>query len=107
MKSLTPFDLLLDTAASRRLTRLVTKDEITRPIRDNEFFDHHDKLSYLVNCPICVSVYTSAMLALSSIVFPRATKVVRYALAISEIQSSLTEIEAQRDALVDDFGSSL
>ena len=107
MKNLTPFDLFLDTAASRRLTRLVTKDEITQGFRDHEFFDKHEKLQYLVNCPFCVSVYTGAVMAASSILFPRASKVLRYALAMSEVQSTLTELEAQRDALIDDYGSSL
>lgn len=107
MKNLTPFGLFLDTAASRRLTRLVTKDEITRPFREHEFFNKHEKLQYLVNCPFCVSVYTAAFMAGSSIVFPRASKVLRYALAMSEVQSTLTELEAQRDALVEDYGSSL
>jgi hypothetical protein len=107
MKNLSPFELAVSTAASRRLTRLVTKDEITRPIREHEFFDNHEKLRYLVNCPMCVSVYTAAFTAVSSTLFPKATKVLLYALAMSEVQSTLTELEAQKDALVDDYGSSL
>lgn len=107
MKKLSPLDLVVNTAASRRLTRLVTKDEITRPFREHPFFEKHEKLQYLVNCPMCVSVYTAAFVATSSIVFPKATKVLLVALAMSEVQSTLTELEAQKDALVDDYGSSL
>lgn len=107
MKKLSPLDLVVSTAASRRLTRLVTKDEITRPLREHDFFDNHEKLRYLVNCPMCVSVYTAAFTAVSSTLFPKATKVLLYALAMSEVQSTLTELEAQKDALVDDYGSSL
>jgi hypothetical protein len=107
MKKLSPLDLAVNTAASRRLTRLVTKDEITRPFRDHKFFDNHDKLSYLVNCPMCVSVYTAAFVSVSSTLFPKASRVLLYALAMSEVQSTLTELEAQKDALVDDYGSSL
>lgn len=107
MKKLSLLDLAVSTSASRRLTRLITKDEITRPIREHEFFDSHEKLRYLVNCPICVSVYTAAFVSVSSTLFPRASRVLLYALAMSEIQSTLTELEAQKDALVDDYGSSL
>ena len=107
MKKLSPLDLVVNTAASRRLTRLVTKDEITRPFREHEFFDNHEKLRYLVNCPMCVSVYTAAIVSASSRLFPKASKVVLVALAMSEVQSTLTELEAQKDALVDDYGSSL
>lgn len=91
-------DLAVDLAASRRITRLITKDAITEPVRDHSFFHKHEKLSYLINCPICVGIYTSAGVVLSSIVFPRASKPIRYFLALAELQASLTEEETRRDA---------
>lgn len=100
-------DAALDVLAARRLTRLITKDEITRELREIHSIQSHEKLSYLVNCPICVSVYTSAFVVLSSILFPRAAKPARYVLALAEVQASLTELEAQRDALVQNYGPPL
>lgn len=102
-----PLNVLVDLAAARRLTRLVVEDEITREFREHSFFDHHEKLSYLVNCPFCVSIYTSAFVAVSSILFPRASKPLIYALALAEAQATLKELEDQRDALVQDYGSAL
>lgn len=99
--------VLIDVAASRRLTRLIVKDEITRPIRESHAITSHEKLSYLFNCPFCVSVYTGALVAVSSMVFPRASKIALYGLALAEFQATLTELDNQREALVDDFGPSL
>ena len=100
-------DLAVDFGASKRLTRLIVEDEITRPIRESEHVEKHEKLSYLLNCPYCVSVYTGLGVALCSIVFPRASKFLRYGLAISEIQCSLKDYEEQRAALVADYGPPL
>ena len=103
---LTP-DTLIDLAAARRLTRLIVKDEITRPMREAVEDHAHEKLAYLVNCPYCVSVYTSAFITLSGILFPRASKPFRYALAIAEAQATLTDVENQRSALNQDYGPGL
>lgn len=100
-------DLPIDILAARRLTRLITNDKITEPIRENHRIIEHEKLSYLVNCPICVSVYTSAAVVLSSILFPGVSKPLKYALALAEVQATLTELEAQRAALVEDYGPPL
>lgn len=101
------FDTAVDLAAARRLTRLVVKDSITEDFREHKFFHKHEKLQYLVNCPICVGVYTSAAIVVSSMLFPRASKPVKYFLAIAEAQATLTELEAQRAALVDNYGPPL
>lgn len=96
--SISLMDLVVDLAASRRITRLITKDEITEPVRAHSFFHSHEKLSYLINCPICVGIYTSAGVVVSSIVFPRASKPIRYFLALAELQATLAEEETRRDA---------
>lgn len=101
------FDLAINLAASRRLTRLITEDEITRPIRESHTVTSHEKISYLLNCPICIGVYTSAVVTLSSILFPKASKPFRYFLALAELQATLTELESQRAALVQDYGPPL
>lgn len=100
-------DVALDLAASRRITRLITKDKIAEPIRENSFVHKHEKVEYLVNCPICVSIYTSAALVISSIVFPRASKPIKYFLALSELQSTLTDVESKIDESNQDYGLGL
>lgn len=54
-------DLLIDTAATARLTRLVVNDEISRPAREyvEANLDPGSRLTYLVNCPYCVSVWAA------------------------------------------------
>lgn len=51
-------DVLTKVLAVDRITRLVVEDEITRPIRDwvNNRWPE-SKVSYLVNCKACVSVW--------------------------------------------------
>lgn len=105
MKS--PFELLIDVAASKRLTRLIVKDEITRPLREHPEVEKHEKLSYLLNCPYCVSIYTSAAVTVAGIVFPKASKPLIYALALAEAQAQLHELDEQRAALAEDYGSAL
>lgn len=100
-------DAAIQLGAARRLTRLVTKDTITEDFREHKFFHKHEKLQYLVNCPICVSVYASAGVVLASMLFPRASKPVLLALALAEAQATFTELENQREALVQDYGPAL
>lgn len=51
--------LLIDALATGRLTKLVVDDEITRPIRESieSATGPDSKVTYLVNCPYCVSVW--------------------------------------------------
>lgn len=52
--------------AVARMTRLVTQDEITRPLRGmvlrrlNDENPVHLKLAYLLECPWCVSIWVGA-----------------------------------------------
>lgn len=65
--------------AVNRITHLIVDDEITRPLREAVERRWPDsKLSYLVTCPKCVSVW--AGLAVSSGLVPRR---VSWALALS------------------------
>ena len=102
-----PLNLVLDIAAAKRLTRLIVDDEITRPIREHHSVTKHEKLSYLLNCPYCVSVYTSALVTFSSMLLPKASRPVIYLLALAEAQAQLTEYEAQRAALTENYGPPL
>lgn len=100
-------NLLIDLAAARRLSRLIAKDEITRPLREHPQVQKNQKLLYLLHCEICLGVYTSAAITISSILFPKASKPIRYALALAEMQATLIELESQRAALVQDYGPPL
>lgn len=55
-------DTLIDVAATARLTRLITEDEITRELREwvEDRTGSESRLTYLVNCPYCVSVWAGA-----------------------------------------------
>lgn len=105
-----PQDLLLDGLASYRLTRLVTTDRLTLPLREKVITaardsannnDHPSPLlrsaSYLVTCDYCVSIYTSAALSLVHNA-PANTRTgamlqsVRYALAVAGAVSAFREV---------------
>lgn len=64
------------TAATWRLTKLVTSDELTRPLRERT--RPGSRLEYLANCPVCTSVWVGALVG-SGLV----PKVAVYALALS------------------------
>lgn len=90
------FRFLLRLLMVDRLTRLVTEDEISRPAR--ELVERRwpgSSLSFLVNCPACVSVW--AGLAVSYRLLPRR---VLLALALSSGFLSLNRQEARLGVLV-------
>lgn len=102
-------NILIDGLAAKRLTRLVHEDEITRTLREH-IHTHNPplpRLSYLIECPICLSVYSSFLVSVCAITFPKASKVLRYALALAELQALYTEYEARRSASHHDFGEPL
>ena len=60
-----------DILAVSRITRLITEDEITRPIREAIVGRKPEgQLAYLITCPLCVSVWVGAAVALSDGVRP-------------------------------------
>lgn len=72
-------DLVVDSLAAYRLTRLVTDDEITSAVRNNAH-KAHEKIGYLVNCPYCTGVWAAA--AVASGLLPSK---VRWILAVSAV----------------------
>jgi hypothetical protein len=56
-----PLTLLSDTLAVYRLTKLVTDDKITEDLRDLIFekLPRGHKLSYLITCGWCVSIWAA------------------------------------------------
>ncbi len=86
-----PVDLAIQALAAYRLTRLVIVDEIPEPLRDTvvqRFGAPQDsKLSYLVHCPHCVSMYASAGIVMADMMVPRLARPVLRALALSAVVS--------------------
>jgi hypothetical protein len=84
-------DAAVSALAAYRLTRLVIEDEITEPLRDKvvaRFGAPQDsKLSYLVHCPHCVSMYASVGIVMADMMVPRLARPVLRALALSAVVS--------------------
>lgn len=89
--------LAVGTLATYRLTKLVVSDEITSDLREKVFEKfgppEENKVSYLVTCPHCVSIYAGAAVAFSRMMAPRVAEPVLELLAYS----ALTGIMAERE----------
>lgn len=83
--------------ATYRTTKLVIDDKITEGPREWIFARFGDprvsKISYLVSCPHCVSMYAGLALSLGDTVFPRTTRILARGLAFSAITGLLAERE--------------
>ena len=78
--------LATDAAAAYRLTRLVTTDTITEPMRDwvaNRA--PNGRVDTLVNCPWCTGVWVGFAVQVARTVAPRAWSPVARALALAAI----------------------
>lgn len=64
--------VLLAIGATARLTRLVTADYITSPIRDRliERWDEDSKRAYLLTCDYCASMYVGPAVATATVLWP-------------------------------------
>lgn len=71
--------LIVGTLATARLTRLVTEDSITQPLRDRAM-SSNPLVGELVHCRKCVSVWAAAAVVVASRVSPPLTRM----LALSE-----------------------
>lgn len=93
---MTPTDLVTDTLATVRLTRLVLDDEITEPLRTRaldalihtgetrpELKPFTDKIEYLLSCPWCTSVWAGAAVFILRRYAPETADLVNGALASS------------------------
>lgn len=81
--------LLVDGLASYRLMKLVRDDRITEPARDavQEWTGppEESKVSYLMACPWCLSIYFGAALTFGRVRWPRATDLVSRTFALSAL----------------------
>lgn len=94
-------DAIIDVAATVRLTRLVTEDELTRELRESalvgiDALAHShpllaSKLEYLLDCPWCVSIYAGAALFALRRLNPTFASIVSGALAASLVAGVLRE----------------
>ena len=91
--------VITDALAAYRLTRLITEDTITEPLRERVYAAHGDPsdpsnqltLSYLVSCPHCTGIYAAAFTTAARLLFPRAWTPVATALAIAAAISIYAE----------------
>lgn len=83
--------------ATFRLTKLVNEDKLTEGPREAVYAHFGDpsvsKLSYLISCPWCVSIYAGLALSLGDTLLPRTTRVLARGLAFSAITGLLAERE--------------
>lgn len=104
-------NLLVDALATYRLTRLVTTDTITQPLRDRVFAEtgrirgKHarpsavaEKVEYLITCPWCVSVYAGGAVALLRVSSNKAASALLYAGALAGAVSLLHDLAGDRIA---------
>jgi hypothetical protein len=89
-------DYALTGLATYRLTRLITRDTITAPARDEIWRDHpphSSKLGYVLTCTWCSSIYAASALEFCRIISPRLTKTAEAILAASAVAGLLTAYE--------------
>lgn len=88
--------MILQALAIYRLTRLITTDEITAPLREKVWHKHppeSSKVGYLITCNWCSSIYAASALEISRMIAPRTTRRVETILALSAVASLLAAHE--------------
>lgn len=89
-----PATLLVGALAVHRLTRLVTEDEVTRPVRERvQDAAPEGRLAYLLTCPWCVSVWIGAGWAALTAAAPAVAAPAGAALAWSSVTGLLSSWE--------------
>ena len=86
-----PTRLAIDALATYRVTKLVMDDEITAELRDKAYEEIdkiknpllRNKLSYLLSCPWCISIYGAAFLVGLRLVAPNLANYLNTILALS------------------------
>jgi hypothetical protein len=81
--------LLVDILAVYRLTRLITEDVITLPIRDR--VRNRLTLHEFLTCPWCVSPWLAALLLACQHLAPTVTNFIALALALSAVAGLISE----------------
>jgi hypothetical protein len=90
--------MLTDALATFRITRFITEDYLAEPFRDavEQRFGDESKITYLVNCPWCTSIYIGGVVVVARNLLPRVWQPVASALAMSAV-ASLIQTQLERD----------
>jgi hypothetical protein len=87
--------LVVDALAAYRVVKLVRDDRVFEPVRLRVLHRHgppeRSRLSYLMNCPWCLSFYAGAALTLSRSRWPRATEALARTFAISAVTGLVSQ----------------
>lgn len=87
-------ELMVDGLATYRLVKLVRDDRITEPVRESVIErqgpPEESKISYLLNCPWCLSIYFGVALTLGRRRFPATTGAIARSLALSAMTGIAT-----------------
>ena len=92
---MTATTLLTDALAAYRLTRLVTLDAVTEPLRERVHELDNHTLSYLITCPHCTGMYAAALTTAARVLFPRVWGPVAAALASAALISIYAETRGE------------
>ena len=98
MTSPTPQDILLNSLATYRLTRLVIQDEITAELRAKAFEQIAKlpdplatKLTFLLTCPWCVGIWAAGAILVLRKTSPELAEFITGLLAASAVAGVISE----------------
>jgi hypothetical protein len=87
--------LLIDGLATYRLVKLLRDDKITEPVREvveqSQGPPDRSKVTYLLNCPWCLSIYFGAALSAGRRKWPVPTSLLARTLALSAMTGLATK----------------
>jgi hypothetical protein len=96
MKDITLLQFVLLGLATYRVTRLITRDMVTAPLRNafwKKFPPESSYLGYLSTCEWCFSFWIGSGFVISAIIIPSVTYIVATVYAVSAIAGLLTAYE--------------
>lgn len=88
--------MITSALATYRLTRLITTDEITAPLREavwDRYPPESSKIGYVLTCNWCTSIWAGSALQVSRIIAPKTTRTIETILAVSAVAGMLTAYE--------------
>lgn len=90
--------LIVAALATYRLTRLVTADQITQPLR-GWVVDRSNWFGYLITCDWCLSIWVAPLPVVAMLVFGEvlAVQIVLVSLALSALTGLLSLVERRLD----------